>query len=133
MSAHNTQLKISWNTTQCTFFPILFPHLDDECNLYIFINRIHPFTHKEATNPTMAKPSLLLHFFICFFFFFMILPCLSCLECQKQALLQFNSSPPPCLFILHCMPWTHGSSVQVVVYGMESYAVLLLQIQLQGQ
>lgn len=111
VSAHNTQLKISWNTTQCTFFPILFPHLDDECNLYIFINRIHPFTHKEATNPTMAKPSLLLHFFIFFFFFFMILPCLSCPECQRQALLQFKSSTLSIYSSLHALDsWEFSSS-----------------------
>ena len=110
MSANKTQLKISWNTAQCAFYPIFFPHLDDECSLYVFINRIHPFTHKEATNPTMAKPSLLLHFFI-LFFFFMILPCLSCPGYQKQALLQFKSSTLSIYSTLHALDsWEFSSS-----------------------
>ena len=103
VSAHNTQLKISWNTTQCTFFPILFPHLDDECNLYIFTNRIHPFTHKEATNPTMAKPSLLLHFFIFFFFFFMILPLSLMSWMPKASPSSIQVLHPVYLFFIACL------------------------------
>lgn len=62
----------------------------------------------EATNPTMANPSLLLE---SIFILFFLPPCLSCPEYQKQALLQFKSSILAINSSLHTLDsWNSSSS-----------------------